>query len=218
MALITDYASLVAEALSDAHFASAELVSKMPALVQRANLRINRRLRPQAGDKEVTLVSTPGGRYLPLPANYSIPRALWLEAFVPRRKLVYRDAETLNFVPIPNYPVRWTIDGTQIGLDKPALAAYNFTFRYSDNLLLDATTNTTNWLLANYPDIYLFRLVMEMATFVRDPEAFALYSTQYEGVVKEYEDNIQAGPTALNQLSTDAGARSPDTRFTIYEG
>jgi hypothetical protein len=218
MPLITDYDSLVAEALSDAHFASARLSAKMPQLVQRASLRINRRLNPQSADLETTLTSTPNGRYLTLPTNYTVPLALWLEAFEPRRKLVYRDAVDLGYTPIASYPERWTIDGVQIGLDRPTLAAYSFTFRYRDTLTLNATTSTTNWMLTNNPDIYLYRLMMEIATFARDPEAYTLYGAQYEEVMREYENNIQSGPDALNTLAVDPGLRGAQSRFNIYEG
>lgn len=45
---------------------------------------------------------------------------------------------------------------------------------------LDDTVNTTNWLAANYPNVYIFGLLVEAYAFVKDAEAAQLWDARFK--------------------------------------
>lgn len=60
----------------------------------------------------------------------------------------------------------WSIDGTNIVLDRPLDGAYTFRFRYDQKFNL--ATTSTNWLLTNHPDIYLAICLAWSGAFSQD--------------------------------------------------
>lgn len=60
----------------------------------------------------------------------------------------------------------WSIDGTNIVLDRLLDSAYTFRFRYNQKLNL--ATTSTNWLLTNYPDVYMAACLAWSGAFNED--------------------------------------------------
>jgi hypothetical protein len=93
------------------------------------------------------------------------------------------------------YPNAWAINGDNIELDKPCDQAHTFEFRY--HKALDIITDSTNWLLTNYPDAYLFKSLKHAAIYFKDPQTAVGYDALASGIV----DKIMAAELK-NQRST----------------
>jgi hypothetical protein len=87
----------------------------------------------------------------------------------------YPNAETLltpkmdGTFPVQQYSYKaryWGIDGTNIVLDRLLDSAYTFRFRYNQKFNL--ATTSTNWLLTNYPDVYLAACLAWSGAFNED--------------------------------------------------
>jgi hypothetical protein len=63
-------------------------------------------------------------------------------------------------------PRYWSIDGTTIVFDRILDSAYAFRFRYDQKFNL--ATSSTNWLLTNYPDVYLAACIAWSGAFYED--------------------------------------------------
>lgn len=68
---------------------------------------------------------------------------------------------TFAYLATSGVPQFWAMDGSldYIDFDCPLMAAYTFRFRYRQRFTLSDSA-TTNWLLENYPDIYLAASLM----------------------------------------------------------
>ncbi len=65
------------------------------------------------------------------------------------------------------FPSLWSIDGTNIKFDCPLDQAYTIRFRYRQKFALSDSA-TTNWLLTNYPDVYLMAALVWGGAFLED--------------------------------------------------
>jgi len=69
-------------------------------------------------------------------------------------------------------PSLYAISGTQLVFERDADTTYPLLLRYYT--AWDLATDTTNWLLTNAPDAYLFGSVAEAAMFVRDDQLLSM--------------------------------------------
>jgi hypothetical protein len=72
----------------------------------------------------------------------------------------------------PARPSLYAITGSSIIFETEADATYTLNLRYYKKW--DIATDTTNWLLTNAPDAYLFGSVAEAATYAHDTELLAV--------------------------------------------
>lgn len=90
-------------------------------------------------------------------------------------------------------PIYYTINGGQVEFSPDATGAeIEWTFYESIPPLSD--TNTSNWLLAKYPDYYLMGCIQQAALFAIDPRA-----DQLEAMLQAHEHQInKAAKTAMS--------------------
>jgi hypothetical protein len=77
------------------------------------------------------------------------------------------------------------------------------TFRYYQKIPALSDSNTTNWLLTAYPDLYLFGCLVEANAFIINADAAALW--------KGRRDELFAEVQALGELSKGGGSSHPLT-------
>ena len=92
-------------------------------------------------------------------------------------------------------PAYYTIIGTTLYLDPAPDSAYAFTLMYYAKL--DALASaTTNWLLEDYPNIYLYAALAEAAVFAKDEKAATAYMAlrdRYLDLLKSADLRDRAG-------------------------
>jgi len=142
-------------------------VTQIPDFIALAETRINNLLESRLGETDTTLTATISSRYIAIPVGYSAILGLWLTTYTPRREISYRLPENLPVNSAGNgRPDCYTIDGSNIAFDRPADIAYTYTMRYQSSYDIAATS--TNDILTNYPDVYLFGSLVEACLFARD--------------------------------------------------
>lgn len=62
----------------------------------------------------------------------------------------------------------------------------------------------TNWLLTNYPDVYLFGALVESAPFVRDDDRLPIWEAELQRRLDELAGNVRSDPTRSLGLSSYA--------------
>ena len=172
---ITTYAELQAAAAN--WLVRADLTARIPEFITLAEARLNRVLRTRLSETEVTLTTRPGVRAAPLPPGFTEPLRLWIERPGGREELPFREASLMAVVSLRGEPSSWTVDGTNVGFDRPCDQAYAFTLRLLEKFALSDAA-PTNAVLSEFPDLYLFATLSEAAPFLRDAELAAAYETK----------------------------------------
>lgn len=196
----------------------ADLGPQVPDFITMAESRLNRRLNLRIMETDAALTTTPGSRYVSLPADMDTPIALWLETWQPRQKLTNQLPEQLQVdAATPGVPVYWAVDNAQIAFQRPAAQAYGLTFRYRRKFALSDAA-PTNALLTQYPDVYLYATLLEAAPYLRDNPSIPLWQDRLDRAVKEIQAN-DADTRALAPLVTEFGALGMGRRrFNINAG
>lgn len=154
--------------------ARSELTGNVDDFITLAESRLNREL--DAVEVDTTLTGTHDSRSIDI-SSLSIvePVALFIsEVGFNERLLTPKVDGTFPYLDASGTPRYWAIDGTNIDFDRPLDSAYPFRFRYRERFSL-ASDGSTNWLLTNYPDVYLAAVVVWGFVFIKAKEDTAFY-------------------------------------------
>jgi hypothetical protein len=147
-----------------------------PRLVQLAETTLNKKLRTRKQMTTATLTFTSG--VAPLPTNCLEIISLFNMHNEPMR------ATSLNDVQFPRSSnMQYAIDGSNVVI-------YGLTgtreLRYFAALpTLTTSPTTSNWLLADHPQVYLYAVGFEAAKFLRDPELAATTDQLFSNALDE---------------------------------
>ena len=187
MALAT-YSDLITSVANWTH--RTDLAALVPDFVTMAEARISRDLRLRKQITNTTISTVAGTQSITIPTN-------WLEFenvsvnSSPARQLTYVSIEQLDSkFPTNGYagiPAVYTIEGDSVLFGPTPDAVYSIDMSYYarfDSII----TSSTNWLLTNHPSIYLFAVLIEAMSYIRDPEQLATYTNRYYEGVKQLQD------------------------------
>jgi hypothetical protein len=165
--------------------ARADLAASIPDFVALFESVANRRLRLRQQESTATL--TPSAGVAALPADYLAWRRLtWTGQFPRELEYVHPSYLHALYPTLPaDVPRLFTIEGGNLTVaptDGTAL-----TFDYFQRIPALSNTNTSNWLLAAAPDLYLFGALAEAHGFVKDAESLALWKSRRDELLDEID-------------------------------
>jgi len=149
--------------------------------------RLNRNLDPVEVDQ--TLTGTVDSRRLDV-SSYAIvaPVALFLvdPTTSDETWMTPRGEGTFAYLNTSGQPTIWGMDSSQdyIDMDRPCDQAYSFRFRYSQRFALSDSV-TTNWLLANNPDLYLAASILWGCAFTGQDQRAAGFKLIWDEGIRE---------------------------------
>lgn len=168
-----------------------DLTAVIPDLVTLAEGRIARdlRLRNQIATTSLTCIA--GTQEVALPAGWMEFENIGISGS-PGRQLTYETPEQLDSrfpQGIGNAkPAAYTIIGTNIVLAPPPDSAYSLDAIYYKKFDV-LVTYSTNWLLTNFPAVYLFACLAEAAAFLdQDDQRVSRWTAKYLYEVKTLQD------------------------------
>ena len=181
---IATYAELVT-ALDGAsgYLHRGDLTAKIPDFIRVAESRINRKLRVLLQETESTLTATIGSRLMSVPTLFGTPVALWLETYEPRDELIYRTPNDLPVTDTNGGSDFYTVDGDNIATENPADIAYSYTLRYWTKF--DIASTSTNTVLTNYPDIYIYGTLVASTAWTQDMSQLQFWAQQRDEAMAE---------------------------------
>ena len=156
-----------------------DLTAQIVDFITLAESRINRDLNSRLAEEDASLMGTIGVRTIALPSDFIHPLGLWLTTYSPREPMVYKIPEKLTVSTTNGNPRYYTIDGANIAFEFPLDLAYTYTLRYKSGYVLSGSA-TTNWLLTNHPDVYLYASLIESAVYVRDAAQIPVWTNLYQ--------------------------------------
>lgn len=197
--------------------ARSDLSGNVADWIRLAEARLNRTLNPVEVDQSLT--GTVDSRRLDVSA-YSIvaPVALFVadDASSDERELLQRADGTFEYVASSGAPRFWAMDGQQdyIDLDRPCGAAYAFRFRYRQRFVLSDSV-TTNWLLDNYPDLYLAATLVWGGGFTGNLEQAATFKAVLDEGIPEVRNIIARNKRSVSVVDPALAAVA---RRGTYQG
>lgn len=176
MSLITSYATLQTEALNfTARTGDTVLTSALPMLIQLAEGRLKDDVRVRSMTCAGTFTIQQDGETLPtdygeLDAWYHDGPQHYGEIEIVALARLSEKKALLTPTGVPRY-ASITLDGRRLFFAPEPDTTYSTRLAYYRMLTpLDATENTSNWLLEDHPHIYLYAVAVEIAKYQKDTE------------------------------------------------
>jgi hypothetical protein len=184
-------------------------------LIALTEARFNRDVNFRQLEPDIPLTGVLNSRFIPLPTQFSEPRTLWIEFSWGREQL--RNIEAASMLTRSNVgrPYFWTIDNSNIAFERPLDQVYSFTLRMTQQVQLSNST-PTNYVLTNYPDLYLYGTLVQAALWSKDDDQLQRFEAAYQQAV-DSTNQQEARSQSFVQLNTDDALRH-HLPFNIFSG
>lgn len=180
MALST-YATLKTSITNWTH--RADLTDLLDDFIDIVESRLSRELR--VSQQETIVTSVASTEYIALPVDCIAIRNIQLNTS-PVRTLEYvTPAEMDRLADNGSTISRYTIVGDEIQLN--ATSSYSIELAYWAKVPALSDSNTTNWLLDAYPDVYLYGCLAEAFKYADDDRAAAKYNALYQEALMQVQ-------------------------------
>lgn len=148
----------------------------------------------QIKGQEVTDNSlTTTARTIALPTDYQSMRSMRLSINSNGSEVSYRAPEQLVHVEGSGLPRYFTVIGNNIEFDRTPAATYEVELSYYAKPDALSTTNATNDVLTNHPNIYLFGCLWAVFTYATDEAEANKYYTRFINAITGANKKDKAG-------------------------
>ncbi len=166
-----------------------DLTSAIPGFITLAESKFNRKLRVRQMVKRAT--ATLDTQYFAFPSDFLQAKEFQLNTN-PITYLQYVTQNQGDYGSANNYvaagkPQFYTIIGTQIQVIPTPDTGYTGELTYYGKIPALSDSNTSNWLLAYAPDLYLYGSLVEATPYLKDDERLAVWSTLYTNSLGDIE-------------------------------
>lgn len=177
----------------------ADLTAYVPDFIALAESRLNRELRLRSMEARATATLTDG--YIQLPTGYLEMRNLQINTD-PVRFLEYRTPLQIDYeYPSQNssgIPKVYTIVGDEIQIVPKPDSGYTVEMAYHKKFDALSDSATTNWLLTNAPDLYLFGSLIEAEPFLKNDKRVVLWEAKYRNAIDALQKQDDRGKWSGN--------------------
>ena len=188
-----NYADIKTIALSYADRADdTEILARMDNFISIVEARVNRALRVSSMSMRATLVAA-DQEYYGLPVDFGGLRdAEYQDGDGNRCTMKYIAPDLMNVVASVGSTsfIYYTIVAGQLQIN-PIKDVGTFEIVYYQKIPNLNGTDTTNWLGDDNPDCYIFGIIVEISSFVKNAEAAALWDDRFKNTVAEIEHEDQ---------------------------
>ncbi len=179
MSAITDYASLQTAVSSWLH--RTDLTAFVPDFISLAEGKMSADISARPMDVRTNLTATISNAYVTLPSDMLEMRRLLLVTD-PVYVLRYAapDEITAEFPTAQvGKPTTFTVIGSQIQLAPIPDTAYSIELTYKQKIPSLSGTNTSNWLLAAFPNVYLYAALCAAQPFIMNDARIPTFEKLY---------------------------------------
>ncbi len=171
-------------------------------------------------ETNTTLTGVVSSNSLTLPSDFSDPIGLTILDTTyggnTYQELVPMTYDQMTIHTTNGRPTAWAINGLLISLNWPCDQTYTFNLRY-DQLFELTTAGSTNYLLQNYPDVYLAACMVQANIFTKDIAAVQVWQGKLEnaiaGVIR-----VESKSKARSILTGDPAILRSGNRYPYYYG
>ena len=185
---ITSYATLKTAIEAWLKRSDSTTTGEIDTFIDLFEAEVNRNVRHREMEQRVT--TTANSEYVSLPADFLEMRSIKLNSN-PNRQIRFESPQ--NFTALratnttqTNEPNFYTIVGKQIRFS-PIPSSDSVEMNYFEKITPLDSTNTTNWLINDYPDAYLYGSLYHGCLFVRNNELLSTVAPSYKLAMQELD-------------------------------
>lgn len=151
---------------------------------------IDKGLRMRSNESRERATAGTTDRYLALPDRFIAMRRMDLINGSVTKELFYRSPEALQVSDTSGEPIHFTITN-QIEFDRTPASAYTIEMVLYKGLNPLSSTNTSNDVLTNYPDLYLYGALYHLNNWSGDTEEMSKYLSLFNSALQSanYQEN-----------------------------
>lgn len=167
-----------------------DLSANIPDLITLAECQLSRDLQARGMEAKVTLSTVVGTKTVALPTDMLEMRRLQVTGAY-NQPLSYRSPDELSADFSDNssgQPVVFTVVGANVELAPIPDAVYSLELTYKQRIPALTVSNTTNWLLTNWPDAYLWASLLAATPFIMNDARLPTWSQLYTKAVQGIND------------------------------
>lgn len=183
-----------------------DLTAVIPDFVVLAEAQMNRRLRTRRMVGRAT--STLTGEFLALPTDFGGPRTMQVTSVDPNYVVPYLeptelDEERNKYFSAGGQPRFYSVVGEEFQFTPAPDASYSLQLTYWERIASLSDSNTSNWLLTDHPDAYLYGSLVQAAPYLMDDPRLAVWGTLFtqalDDIAREDSQANYAGKLNLRQ-------------------
>ena len=166
-----------------------DLTSIIPSFISIAEAKFNRKLRVRQMVKRAT--ATLDTAFFAFPSDFLQAKEFQLNTnpityleFITEKQGDLLRQDSFIAAGQPKY---YTIVGTQLEVIATPDSSYTGELSYYGKIPALSDSNTSNWLLAYAPDLYLYGALVEATPYLKDDERLATWSTLYTNSLGDIE-------------------------------
>lgn len=186
-----------------------DLTSVIPDFITLAESKLNRILRLRVMQKRVSTTTTADDAFIDLPSDFLEMVQFFVDSN-PNAILDYvnpTEIELNNLQDSSGTPQQYTIMGNEIKLNPIPDSTYTLKLSYFGKIPALSNSNTTNYILSNYPQVYLYGALVEAQPYIINDERLPTWLTLYNEAVqlinRDDEQGRYSGRTAF-AMKTDS--------------
>jgi len=180
---IVDYASLQASVSNWLH--RSDLASMVTDFISLAEAKLSADLKARPMDAITTVTATAGNAYVVLPTDFLEMRRFVLKT-TPLQPLKYvtPDQLVIDFPTLDTRePEEFTVIGMNAQLGPVPDQNYAIEVVYRARIPALSNTNTTNWVIANFPNAYLYGALLAAQPFIQNDARIPVFQSEYKNAV-----------------------------------
>ena len=184
-----------------------DLTDRIPEFIALCEARFNRLLRIRAMEYKQTASTVSGQRNLALPTGFIQMRNLQINAspIVPMQYVTPEIYDRLYGSTLTGTPQMYTIiaDEIQLGPIPGSVLTIEMLFYKKFDAL--TALATTNWMITNAPDVYLYGCLLEAEPFIMNDPRVQLWATAFKQAIsdiQEQDNKDRHSGSALRVMNT----------------
>lgn len=204
-----NYVDLQAEITN--YLARPDLASEIPSFIALAEAKFNRGIRSKDMETRATTtvdINSTEPEFISLPSDYHSMRRVRISSVSGKPRLSYLASEMMDErrytrQDATGQPQWFTVIGSEMELLPTPDDTYTIEMTYR-KLIPSLAANSTNWLLSDHPDAYLYGALMEAEPYMKNDPRIATWAQMLNQVVQD-----------INEASDRAAFNSGPLRIQI---
>lgn len=174
----------------------ADLTTAIPDWITLAEAEMRRRLRTRRATGRSTATLT--GEYIAVPSDFGGPIAVVLTGTDPKVRLEFADIARMLEAQQGAYsgtgqPRWYSVVGENLQFMPSPDGSYAIEMTYWKGLAALSVSNTTNWMLTDNPDAYLYGSLLHSAPYLMDDDRVSMWGTLFSTIMDDIKiDDEQA--------------------------
>ena len=192
---------------------AASFTAVVPDFITMTEADFNSKLRIRAMEQHSlsAMTTAQGVTTAALPSGYLQFRSVWLNGTDPKQPLRFITPDQMHTLYVQSTngkPKVFTISGENAEFGPTPDAAYAIAAVFYKRLDALSDTTTTNWMLTNHPDVYLYGALKHAMPFLRHDQRMPLWESLYERGLERVQraDDRDRHSGGVLAMQTDTGA------------